>query len=249
MRSATGSALARCLATRYPRAFMKVLLVDGDAGFREFVRLALEAEGIEHELASDGDAALALLEARDPGAFDVVLLDIELPGPKGWDLLLAIRERDDEVPVIFVSGLERVEDRVRGLRLGADDYLVKPIEFEELLARMDAVGRRRRSMTPIEFGDLTLDLARRKALRAGHAAHLTPREFDLLLALARAEGAVVPRAELLRDVWDLDFDPGTNVLDVHVGRLRKKIDRHGLPLIETVRREGYRLVRRAADAR
>lgn len=227
---------------------MKVLMVDDDADFRTVVQLALESEGIEYEAAADGDAALRVLEKTNESTFDAILLDIDMPGPDGWDLLLGIRERGDEVPVIFISGRSRAEDRVRGLRMGADDYMVKPIEVDELLARLDAVQRRRRSMAPLHFGDLTLDLAMRRAYRQGNAVHLSPKEFDLLLALANAEGQVVSRETLLRDVWDLNFDPGTNLLDVHVGRLRKKVDRFGRPLIRTERGQGYCLVKHEVEA-
>ena len=222
---------------------MKALIVDDDTDFRTVISLALEAEGIEFEMAGDGNQALTQLDQRGAGAFDVILLDIEMPGSNGYELLLAIRERGDEVPVIFISGLGRVDERVKGLRMGADDYLVKPIEIDELLARMHSVQRRRRSLAPLEFGDLRLDLAQRRAYRNEKPSHLSPKEFDLLLTLVKAGGAVVSREDLLREVWDMNFDPGTNLLDVHIGRLRKKVDRLGRPLIQTERGVGYRAVR------
>ncbi|MCP3918534.1 MAG: response regulator transcription factor [bacterium] len=225
---------------------MRALLVDDDADFLTFVTIALESHGVSYETASSAVEALEVLDAKKR-TFDLILLDIEMPGPTGWDVLLELREKGNEVPVIFVSGREKVEDRVKSLKLGADDYLVKPIQVDELHARMEAVLRRRHSLAPLEFGDLQLDLARRRAVRNGKPAHLSPREFDLLLALTRAEGKVVSRQDLLREVWDMDFDPGTNVLDVHIGRVRKKIDRHGRPLIKTVRGEGYCLTQHESE--
>lgn len=226
---------------------MKVLLVDDDSDFRTVVQLALETENIQTAEAADGTTALATLEAASQGDFDCILLDIDMPGPSGWDLLLAIREAGDEVPVIFISGRGRPEERVKGLRMGADDYMVKPIEVDELLARLEAVQRRRRTLPALNFGDLKLDLALRRAYRQDQPVHLSPKEFDLLLVLAQAKGEVVSRETLLLEVWDLSFDPGTNLLDVHVGRLRKKVDRVGRPLIRTERGKGYRLVDHGAE--
>ena len=178
---------------------------------------------------------------------DLILLDIEMPGATGWDLLTQLREAGEEIPVIFLSGLGDVEKRVRGLRMGADDYLVKPVDHAELVARIEAVLRRRSAMPQLTIADLRLDLALRRAYRADKPSYLSPKEFDLLLALARAKGGVVSRTELLKQVWDMNFDPGTNLLDVHIGRLRKKIDRTG-DLIETVRGQGYRLATKLAAA-
>ena len=203
--------------------------------------MSLEEAGIEHEIAQSAEEALEKVGAASPG-FDLILLDIQLPGKLGWDLLYDLRERGDEIPIIFISALEQTSDRVKGLRMGADDYLVKPIEFEELLARIEAVLRRRSALEPVEVGDLKLDLVRRKAERAGEQTFLSPREFDLVLALASAKGAVVSRDKLLADVWDIHFDPGTNVLDVHIGRVRKKLHRLGRPMIKTVRGQGYKLI-------
>jgi len=227
---------------------VRVLAVDDDPDFLGFLRIALEEAGIELVPAGDAQQAVELLEVSGSHRFDLVLLDIEMPGPSGLDLMTRVRESGDEVPVIFVSGIERTEQRVRALRLGADDYMVKPIEFEELLARIEAVLRRRRALPTIEFGDLTLDLARRKATRAGKPVYLSPKEFDLLLVLVQAGGKTISRQELLRLVWDMDFDPRTNLLDVHIGRVRKKIDRFGRPVIQTVRGEGYRAQRRDPES-
>ena len=227
---------------------MRVLVIDDDEDYREYTVAALEGADISYVSASNADEGRQALEAHPTGHFDLILLDVDMPGPSGWDTLIALRESGNEIPVIFVSGCESVEERVRGLRLGADDYLVKPVAYEELLARMDVVLRRRRELTPVEYGDLRLDLARRKVERAGTRVDLSPREYDLLLALVQAKGEVKSRTEILEEVWDMQFDPGTNVLDVHIGRLRRKLDRHGRPAIETVRGKGYRIVRRQESA-
>jgi DNA-binding response OmpR family regulator len=225
-----------------PVAHMHVLLVEDDPDFRLVTKHALARSGIEVTSTPNAEDGLQLLREKPPGAFDCVLLDINLPGISGWDLLLEIREEGDEIPVIFVTGQESVAERVRGLRMGADDYLVKPIEFEELAARIEAVLRRRRELADVHFGDLHLDLGRRRVHRGDRRIELSPREYDLLLVLARAAGKVVRREHILGEVWDMPFDPGTNVLDVHIGRLRKKLDRSGPPLIRTIRGEGYQLV-------
>lgn len=223
---------------------MRALLVDDDADFRTFCRLALRGADIEAEECPDAITALDVLDARGDGAFDVILLDLEMPGASGYDLLYDIREKGDSLPVIILSGRGEVQERVKGLRGGADDFLVKPVDADELLARIDAVVRRRNSLAPLEYGELHFDLAQRRVKRDGEACHLSPREYDLLLRLAKGGGQTVKRDDLLADVWDLGFDPGTNVLDVHIGRLRKKLDRGGQePMIETIRGVGYRLRR------
>jgi len=218
---------------------LKVLLVDDDQYFANLTRLGLETQSVKCFTAANGEEAALVLE-EEPG-FDLILLDIEMPGVTGWDLLTNLREAGEDVPVIFVSGLQEVEHRVRGLRMGADDYLVKPVDHTELFARMEAVLRRRASMPQLAFGDLRLDLAQRRAYRGERALHLSPKEFDLLLALTRGKGEVLSRSQLLEQVWDMNFDPGTNLLDVHIGRLRRKVDRASTGLIQTVRGKGYRL--------
>jgi len=220
---------------------LRVLIVDDDHDFRRVLELALEADGLETETAGDGAAALEVLEKRPPGHFDLILLDVQMPGTSGWDLLYQLREAGDEIPVIYVSGLDQTEHKVKGLGLGADDYLSKPVDVDELKARLEAVVRRRQSIEPLRYGELTMDLARRKVTRGEAGIDLSPREFDLLLTLVRAKGGIVSRAELLSEVWDMDFDPGTNVLDVHIGRLRRKVDRTGRPLILNERGKGYHI--------
>ena len=226
---------------------MRVLLVDDDPDFKTFTELGLKAAGVEILSVSTGPEALALLAGSGPeqAGFDIILLDLGLPGLSGMDLLYEIRQAGDETPVIIVSGESRTKQKVKGFSLGADDYLVKPLEIDELVARMEAVRRRRATLEPIDYGEVQVDLARRRVTRAGHRIDLSPREFDLLLALVRAKGELVSRQTLLADVWDMDFDPGTNVLDVHVGRLRRKIDSVGGPLIQNQRGQGYRILEHA----
>ena len=223
--------------------FMRALLVDDDTDFRTFCRLALKAIDCEVREAPNAIEGLDILDAEADGTFDVILLDLDMPGASGHDLLYDIREKGDALPVIILSGRSEVEQKVKALRGGADDFMTKPVDSEELLARIDAVVRRRNTLAPLDYGVLTLDLAHRRVKRDGKACHLSPREYDLLLRLAKGGGETVKRDTLLEDVWDLGFDPGTNVLDVHIGRLRKKIDRSGVPLIETIRGVGYRLKR------
>lgn len=220
----------------------KCLLIDDDEKFLAFAVSALEHAGFEHVAANGAARGLEVLRTSPAGAFDIILLDVSMPDRQGWDVLLEIREFGDETPVIFVTANGSAEDRIRGIRMGAEDYLVKPVHFEELVARVEGAIRRRRELAPFEFGDVRIDLARRKVERNGAAVFLSPREFDLLLALVRAKGSIVSRKQLLHEVWDIDFDPETNVFDVQLGRLRKKIDRHGRVLIETVERQGYRVV-------
>jgi len=203
---------------------MRVLVVDDDPDFRSYVLAGLKRAGIDCEGAADGPSAKELLDRVGVEPFDLILLDVKMPGQSGWDLLLEMRELGRETPVVFLSGMDSVAERVKGLRLGADDYIAKEFDFDELIARIGAVIRRRRTLAPIEYADLKLDLAKRTVWRGGHPIGLSPREFDLL-----------------REVWSMDTDPQTNVVDVHVARLRRKIDRAGVPLIQTVRGEGYRL--------
>ncbi len=226
---------------------MRVLVVDDDAEFRKLLTIALEKNGVEWEAAESAEAGLEVLQGTEEGDFDVVLLDVQMPGATGWELLYEVRRAGNEVPVVFVTSVDTPEERIKGLKLGADDYVTKPVLFDELVARIEAVVRRRRSLAPMRYGDLSIDLARRRVQRNDNTVHLSPREYDLLLALVLADGQVVPRAKLLLEVWGLEFDPGTNVLDVHLGRMRRKVDRHGRPLVETVRGEGYRLIRHASE--
>jgi two-component system OmpR family response regulator len=220
---------------------VNLLLVDDDAEALQLLEDSLEAIGHSSQRAHDGEQALALLRESPGSRFDLILLDLQMPGKSGWDTLYELREAGNEIPVIIVSGVKDKEEKVRTLGLGADDYLVKPFDFEELAARIAAVVRRRETLSPIELGDLKLDVARRRIWRGDTRIELSPREFDLLLVLVRAKGELVTRDALLADVWDIDFNPGTNVVDVHVGRLRHKLDRHGPPLIVNERGKGFRI--------
>jgi DNA-binding response OmpR family regulator len=219
---------------------MRLLVVDDDPKFRSYISTGLAESGIDSVTAGDPAAALEVLRTDKLG-FDLILLDVMMPVKTGWELLVELRQEGRETPVIFVTARDTVEERIKGLKLGADDYVIKPFAFSELLARIEVAVRRRKALPPIEAFDLRLDLVRRQVTRGGKALELSPREFDLLLALVRAGGETLSRSDLLRNVWGIEFDPGTNVVDVHIGRLRRKLDRQGTPLIHTVRGEGYRL--------
>ncbi len=219
---------------------MRILVVDDDPKFRSYISTGLAESGIDSVTAGDPAAALEVL-STDKKGFDLILLDVMMPVKTGWDLLIELRQEGRETPVIFVTARDTVEERIKGLKLGADDYVIKPFAFSELLARIEVAVRRRKALPPIEAFDLRLDLVRRQVTRAGKQLELSPREFDLLLTLVRAGGETLSRSDLLRNVWGIEFDPGTNVVDVHIGRLRRKLDRQGAALIHTVRGEGYRL--------
>jgi len=221
---------------------MRVLVVDDDPAFRRYACLALEEAKIDHVTAGDAATAAALLASKDGAKFDAVLLDIELPGTHGVELLTELRAQGNQIPVLLVSVRDGLKERVKALELGADDYLVKPFEFPELLARLRAVTRRGLRSDHVTVRDLKLDLALRQAERGGHAIHLSPLEFDFLWVLVQAYGRPVSRVELLQRVWRLDFDPKTNLVEVHASRLRHKLARTGEPLVETVRGQGYRVV-------
>ena len=226
---------------------MRLLVVDDDPKFRSYISTGLAESGIDSVTAGDPTAALEVLR-NDKTGFDLILLDVMMPVKTGWELLVELRQEGRETPVIFVTARDTVEERIKGLKLGADDYVIKPFAFSELLARIEVAVRRRKALPPIEAFDLRLDLVRRQVTRGGKALELSPREFDLLLALVRAGGATLSRSDLLRNVWGIEFDPGTNVVDVHIGRLRRKLDKHGSALIHTVRGEGYRLGEEEAAA-
>ena len=224
---------------------MRVLIVDDDPASKRYTGMALEEAGIEYQAADCASDAKALLDAAsgpDGGPrFDVMLLDVELPGTKGWEFLTDLRAEGQQIPVVFVTVRESLEDRVHGLNLGADDYIVKPFEFTELVARLRAVMRRAQRGEPMQVGPLKIDPQLRRVERAGRAIDLTPREFDVLWVIVGAAGRLVSQKELLARVWGIDFDPESKQVEVHVHRLRKKIEVGGNILIETVYGEGYRL--------
>jgi two-component system copper resistance phosphate regulon response regulator CusR len=222
---------------------VKILVVDDDPKVLSFVSRGLSESGMICATAPTGERALELLR-REP--FDLVLLDVMLPGIQGWDVLEKLRAEGNDVPVLFVTARDGVDERVRGLRGGGDDYIVKPFAFAELLARVHVALRRRRGRTVLTLGDLTVDLVAGKAHRGGKELPLTRTEFALLRYLAERPGETVSRAELLQGVWGYSFDPGTNLIEVHMRRLRAKVDEpFGKPLLHTVRGAGYACEARA----
>ena len=218
----------------------RVLVIEDDPDTAEQLVDCLRTSGYTVDLASDGDQGLALGRSAD---YVVMTIDRMLPRLDGLEVIRRLREAGIVTPTLIVSALGEVDDRVRGLRAGGDDYLVKPFAFVELLARVDALARRSAAVvrtTLLRVGDLEMDLLTRTAHRKGRQIELLPKEFQLLEYLVRHAGRVVPRAMLLQHVWDLHFDPTTNVIDVYVGRLRRKVDSGGAyPLIHTVRGVGF----------
>ena len=221
---------------------MNILVVEDDRDLAHQLRDALEGEGHVARIAFDGDAGEEALRSE---SFDVAIIDRMLPGKDGLDLIAELRERGDRTPVLILSALAQVDDRVAGLRAGGDDYLTKPYAFSELLARVEVLGRRIETAGPdttLQVADLKLDRIAHSAERAGQPITLQPREYRLLEYLMRNAGRVVTRTMLLQHVWDLHFDPQTNVIDVHISRLRAKIDKDfDPPLLHTIRGRGYRL--------
>lgn len=217
----------------------RILVVDDDPKIRVFLERGLEESGLLCATAESGEKALQLVRAQ---AFDLILLDVTLPGLQGWDVMEALRAEGRELPVIWVTARDAVDERIKGLQMGGDDYVVKPFAFGELLARIHAVLRRRRDNMVTRVGDLEIDHLHGTVTRDAQAIDLTRTELALLKRLADGGGDAVGRAELLQAVWGIDFDPGTNVVEVHVRRLRKKIDDpFESPLVHTVRGAGYAL--------
>ena len=221
---------------------MYLLLVEDERRLAQVVRRVLEEEGHTVDLAHDGEDGLAM--ARD-GSHDVIVLDVLLPGMDGIELCQTLRRERLDTPVLLLTALDSVDDRVRGLDAGADDYLPKPFAFQELLARLRALGRRKvqtREATQIHVDGLTLDLRRRRADREGRAIELSPKEFSLLELLMRNQGRVLTRTQILDHIWGYDYAADSNLVDVYVAYLRRKVDRGGgRRLIRTVRGVGYAL--------
>jgi len=220
---------------------MKLLLIEDDASAAAYLVKAFRELGHSVDHVLDGLDGYAL--AAD-GRYDVLIVDRMVPRMDGLTLIRALREQSNETPVLILSALGQVDDRVKGLRAGADDYLPKPYSFSELLARVEILSRRARiaptEETVFRVADLELDRLSHRVTRAGIEIDLQPREFRLLEYLMRHAGQVVTRTMLLEQVWDYHFDPQTNVIDVHVSRLRAKIDKgHAIQLIHTVRGAGY----------
>jgi two-component system copper resistance phosphate regulon response regulator CusR len=214
----------------------RILVVEDDPEIADSLIRGLSEEGFEVAHAADGEAARSALEA---GTWDLVILDWWLPGPDGLALLRRFRQAGGGTPVLFLTARDAVSDRVRGLDAGADDYLCKPFDFDELLARVRALVRRRGPSTVIRGVDVKIDLAAGHAERAGHALDLTPKEHDLLVFFLRHPGQVLSRSRIYDQVWDESFDGLSNTLEVHVMELRRKLEAHGPRLIHTLRGRGY----------
>ena len=221
----------------------RILVVEDDPETRDYLAKGLREAGYAVE--ATGSGRQGLMHAID-GGFDALLLDRMLPDLDGLSLLKSVRAAGVQTPAILLTAMSAIDERVRGLRAGADDYMVKPFSYAELSARLEAVMRRpaetRPEETRLACGDLELDLIARTAQRGGRTIELLPREFQMLEYLMRRPGRVITRTMLLEGVWDYRFDPRTNVIDVHISRLRRKIDADGEPpLIHTVRGSGYKL--------
>jgi two-component system OmpR family response regulator len=222
---------------------MKLLLVEDDKTTAEFIIRGLKEHGHTTDHADNGLDGLVLAQE---GQYDVIILDRMLPRLDGLTVLRTLREAGNGTPVIMLTAMGSIEDRVTGLGAGAEDYLVKPFAFAELHARIGALARRaplqQQASTVLRVGDLEMDLIKRRVMRSGQVLDLQPMEFKLLEFLLRHAGQVVTRTMLLEGVWDFHFDPKTNVVETHISRLRAKVDRDfDKPLIQTVRGAGYRI--------
>ncbi len=218
---------------------MKLLVIEDDPTVGQFVKRGLEEQRWGVELATDGEAGERLAAS---GAYDLVILDMRLPGKSGLDVLTSLRARGFERPVLVLTAQDAVDAKVTTLRAGADDYVTKPFAFEELLARVEALARRPRAIAApvLRIADLVLDQATREVTRAGDHIELTPKEYTVLEYLMRHAGRVMSRTLITEYAWGYHFDPGTNIVDVVITHLRKKIDaRHARKLIHTVRGVGY----------
>jgi two-component system copper resistance phosphate regulon response regulator CusR len=218
---------------------MKILIVEDEQKTGDYLRQGLAEAGFVVDLARDGVDGLHLAQTED---YDLVVLDVMLPRLDGWGVLRGIRAAGRTMPVLFLTARDQVEERVKGLELGADDYLVKPFAFSELLARVRTLLRRGKAKEPevLKAADLELDLLRRRVTRAGRRIELTAKEFALMELLLRRRGEVLPRSLIASQIWDMNFDSDTNVIEVAVRRLRAKVDDAFEPkLIVTVRGMGY----------
>ena len=219
---------------------MRILVVEDEAKTGDYLRQGLSEAGYVVDLARTGHDGLHLATSE---AYDLAVLDVMLPGIDGWQVLAGIRRAGNEMPVLFLTARDEVDDRVKGLELGADDYLVKPFAFAELLARVRSLlrrGGRPKESGCLRAADLELDLLRRRVARSGRKIDLTAKEFSLLELLLRRQGEVLPRSLIASQVWDMNFDSDTNVIEVAIRRLRAKVDDGFEPkLIRTVRGMGY----------
>ena len=221
---------------------MRILIIEDDLEAAGAMRHGLTEAGYDCVHAADGEAGLA---EAGKGGFDVLIVDRMMPKKNGVEVVETLRREGDNTPVLFLSALGEVSDRVVGLKAGADDYLVKPYAFSELMARVEALSRRRETgavATTLKVGELEMNLINRTVHRAGKEIDLQPREFQLLEFMMRHAGQAVTRTMLLEKVWEYHFDPQTNVIDVHISRLRSKIDKgFDRAMLQTVRGAGYRL--------
>ena len=223
---------------------MRILVIEDEIKSAEYLRKGFSENGYIADVANDGEDGLHLAVT---GEYDLIILDVGLPERSGWSVITELRRKGIEIPVLFLTARDAVEDRIKGLELGADDYLVKPFVFSELLARVRTILRRGPLRQPdvLTIGDLVIDLVRHKATRAHQRLDLTPKEFMLLSLLARRAGEVVSRTLIAEQVWDMNFDSDTNVVDVAVRRLRAKVDDpYETKLIHTLRGVGYVLEER-----
>ena len=218
---------------------MKILVVEDDRTVGQYVRRGLEEQRLHVDLVEDG---LEGLRFASGGSYDLVILDLRLPGMSGLEVLRTLRDRGLTVPILVLTAQDAVDFKVQALRSGADDYVTKPFAFEELLARVEALGRRPQQLrTPVlRIADLEVDTATHEARRAGEPIELTPKEYTVLEYLVRHAGRVMSRTLITEYAWDYHFDPGTNIVDVVINHLRKKLDApHDKKLITTVRGVGY----------
>jgi len=218
---------------------MKILVVEDDRTVGEFVQRGLEEHTYQADLVNDGLEALRLISG---GAYELVVLDLRLPGMSGVEVVRTLRDRGVTVPILVLTAQDSVETKVEALRAGADDYVTKPFAFEELLARVEALARRPKqiAMPVYRVADLELDTALREVRRRGKVVEVTPKEYTVLEYLIRHAGRVMSRTLITEYAWDYHFDPGTNIVDVVINRLRKKIDLgHRKKLLHTVRGVGY----------
>ncbi|GAA3713236.1 copper/silver response regulator transcription factor SilR [Oceanisphaera sediminis] len=221
---------------------MKMLIIEDEQKTGDYLQKGLSEAGFVVDLTRSGLDGFHLAVSEP---YDLIILDVMLPDLDGWKIVEALRNKGRQMPLLFLTAKDSVEDRVRGLELGADDYLVKPFAFSELLARVRTLLRRgtpQPQSNQLAVADLVLNMARRSAIRAGEHIHLTTKEFTLLELLVRRQGEVLPRSLIASLVWDMNFDSDTNVIDVAIRRLRAKIDDgHDLKLIQTIRGMGYTL--------
>ncbi|MGI9341613.1 MAG: winged helix-turn-helix domain-containing protein [Gammaproteobacteria bacterium] len=222
---------------------MRILLIEDDSSVADFIVRGFREAGHTIDHADNGKDGLFLATTE---TYDALIVDRMLPAVDGLSIVRTLRASDDNTPVLILSALGQVDDRVKGLQAGGDDYLVKPFAFSELEARLEALARRSRGKgtteTQLRVGDLEVDLLSREVTRGGQSIALQPRDFQLLEFLMRHAGQVVTRTMLLENVWDYHFDPQTNVIDVHISRLRAKVDKgFDSPLIHTIRGAGYKI--------